>query len=303
MELSVFTKVKITLAIVVGVLIVGLLPWSMIKPDQPEAAVVFFGGEIELWVIGVGVVLAFAAGLLSAVLTRPYSLEIGVMAAPAGLCVYSLFSGSFSQLLRENSTLASRGSVYSMLRWEGFLWLVIPAAGFLAAFLYEKMFPNKNKVILDTEEELKGKFRKNLPFNIAAALVGSVVIAHIGLGAFARDVSINAQNAIVVSQPANLQIAFACFAAFYIAGFVVKFFLHAGYIWPALATGLVVFLEMYLNGKAEILEYLAKNWPIGFYLTGSGAVLPVQIVGWGCLGSVVGYWSAVRFRYWRKHSA
>jgi len=302
MELSIFTKVKITLAIVVGVLIVGLLPWSMVKPASPEAAVVFFGGAVELWVIGVGVVLAFVAGILSAVLTKPYSLEIGVMAAPAGLCVYSLLSGSFSQLLRENSTLAARGAVYGALRWEGLLWLVIPAAGFLAAYLYEKKFPNSNKAILDTEVEHKGKFKKNLSFNIAASLVASVVIAHIGLGAFARDVSIDSQNAIVVSQPANLQIAFACFGAFFAAGFVVKFFLHGSYIWPAIATALVVFLEMYLNGRAEMLEYLAKNWSIGFYLTGSGAVLPVQVVGWGCLGSVVGYWSAVRFRYWRKHS-
>lgn len=303
MELSIFTKVKITLAIVVGVLIVGLLPWSMVKPASPEGAVVFFGGEVDIWVIGVGAVLAFLAGLLSAVLTRPYSLEIGVMAAPAGLCVYSLFSGSFSGLLRENNDIAARGAVYGGLRGEGFLWLVIPAAGFLAAYLYEKKFPNANKAILDTEEEHKGKFGKNLLFNIAAALVASVVIAHIGIGAFVRDVAINAQSAIVIGEPANLQIAFGCFAAFFAAGFVVKFFLHASYIWPAIATSLVVFLEMYLNGRADVVEYLAKNWPIGFYLTGSGAVLPVQVVGWGCLGAVVGYWSAVRFRYWRRHSA
>jgi hypothetical protein len=60
---------------------------------------------------------------------------------------------------------------------------------------------------------------------------------------------------------------------------------------------------MTLNGRTATLTSLSQSWPIGFYFSGTGAVLPVQYIAFGTLGSVVGYWLAIRSAWWRKFVA
>jgi hypothetical protein len=105
----------------------------------------------------------------------------------------------------------------------------------------------------------------------------------------------------VVGQPTNPQIAFAAMVSFGLAAFLVKKFWDADYIWPAIATVIVSFGAMNLAGSSDVPNYMANNWPANFFPQPAYAILPIQIVSFGILGSVIGYWLAVRFNYWQTY--
>jgi len=52
---------------------------------------------------------------------------------------------------------------------------------------------------------------------------------------------------------------------------------------------------------AREVPYLVQNWPAAFFSNSVVSILPVQMVAFGTLGSVAGYWMAIRFEFWRKH--
>jgi hypothetical protein len=49
------------------------------------------------------------------------------------------------------------------------------------------------------------------------------------------------------------------------------------------------------------VSYLAQQWPATFFSNAVVSVLPVEMVAYGTLGSIAGYWMAVRYDFWRKH--
>ena len=136
--------------------------------------------------------------------------------------------------------------------------------------------------------------------NAIVALAGSAVIAQLCVKICAQDIRLS-DNGMgpVIAQPATAQVAFAVLVSFGVAAFAVKKFLNASYVWPALATALVTAFGMYIYAKN--LQYLTKAWPAAFFSDAVASVLPVQMVAFGALGSVAGYWMAIRYVYWRKH--
>ena len=108
-------------------------------------------------------------------------------------------------------------------------------------------------------------------------------------------------SGVDLRQPTNRQIAFAAIVSFGLAAFVVKPVWNASYIWSALATVIVSCGAMNLAAKKEVLSYMANNWPINFFPQPAYAILPIQIISFGIIGAVIGYWLAVRFKYWRTH--
>jgi hypothetical protein len=49
------------------------------------------------------------------------------------------------------------------------------------------------------------------------------------------------------------------------------------------------------------LQQLVEHYPLVFFSSTVISILPVQMVAFGVLGSITGYWLAVRYYYWRKH--
>ena len=96
---------------------------------------------------------------------------------------------------------------------------------------------------------------------------------------------------------------FAVLVSFGLAGFVMKKFLNSSYIWPAVATAVLSFTSMSIAGNIGLVERLAENWPASFHAKAVYSVLPVQLVAFGTLGSVIGFWMAVRYNYWRKYKS
>jgi hypothetical protein len=276
-------KLRITAAATIGVLLIGILAWPMAEPFGNVVAMGFKGAAVL-------VILAFVAGFIGYFVSWPFGREIGILAVPSGLAVWAVRSGSMAGLIQLNSTIPQRMTLVTSLKWEPFFWLAIVAAGFIGVLLARKLSPEKN-----IEKQEKSKSGPSKYFNAFLALVCSIAIAQFCIRIIAQDVKLGS----VVGQPAIGQVVFAVLVSFGAAAFVVKKFLNVSYIWPSIAAAFVTAVMVSICAKE--VPYLAQNWPPAFFSNSVISILPVQMVAFGTLGSVAGYWMAIRYDYWRKH--
>ena len=312
MELSWLMKLRIAVAAATGVILIGILGWPLAAPAESFGAVlagaISLGGAIAL------AGLAVLAGFIAYFLSWPYGREIGILAVPSGLALWAMRSGSVAGLMQLNPTLPQRQALLATLKWEPIFWLAVVAAGFLGVLLGQKILQPKSG---PDKPQQKPNSRINMYLSAAIALVGSVLIAQFCIGIFARDLKVfDNKLGSVVAQPTVGQIVFAVLVSFGIAAFVVKKFLKAGYIWPIIAsafvTGFVIVWPAVVSAiarafnistyaKQDVLQHLVQHWPAVFFSNAVASILPVQMVVFGTLGSIAGYWLAVRYNYWRKH--
>ncbi len=103
-----------------------------------------------------------------------------------------------------------------------------------------------------------------------------------------------------MGQPAIGQIIFAVLVSFGLVAFAAKAFLDVSYIWPSIASGLVTALGITIYAKQNLLEHLVESWPAVFFSNPVISILPIQMVAFGTLGSIAGYWLAIRYNYLAK---
>jgi len=288
MELTWPMRLRIAAAVTVGVLLLGILAWPFAEPFGAVKAMGSRGAVVL-------VALAFVSGFIGYFVSWPFGREIGILAAPAGLAIWAVRSGSMAGLIQLNPTAGQRQVLVSSLKWEPFFWLAVVAAGFIGVLLAQKLCPNKK---LATQEKAKSGPGEYL--NIIIALACSVFIAQFCIRILAQDVTLSDHTlGSVVAQPAVGQIVFAVLVSFGAAAFVVKKFLNVSYIWPAIASAFVTTFIASIYAK-EVPD-LVQNWPAAFFPNSVISILPIQMVAFGALGSVAGYWMAIRYEYWRKH--
>ncbi len=289
MELSWPMKLRIAAAATIGVLLIGILAWPMAEPFSGVAAMSFRNAVVL-------VVLAFAAGFIGYFVSWPFGREIGILAVPSGLVIWAVRSGSMAGLIQLNPTAAQRQALVASLKWEPFFWLIIVAAGFTGVLLGRKICSSKN--LEQTQEKSKSGPGKYL--NAILALVCSGLIAQFCIRIVAQDVRV-LDNTLgsVIAQPAVGQVVFAVLVSFGCAAFVAKKFFNVSYICPSIASAFVT--AFMATVYAREAPYLVQNWPAAFFSNSVISVLPVQMVAFGTLGSVAGYWMAIRYEYWRKH--
>jgi len=249
------------------------------------------------------VVLAFLAGFIGYFLSWPYGREIGILAAPAGLAVLALRTGSMAGLMQLNPTLAQRISLFATLKWEPIFWLAIVAAGFAGVLSGQRILSSSGSALhRDESNPEKSNPKSKIYLNAIIGLASSVLIAQFLIGLLAQDVKIFGPKLVkVVSQPDVGQIAFAVIVSFGFAAFVVKTFLNVSYIWPIIGSALVTAFATTIYAKQNVLQYLIEHQPGAFFSNAGISILPVQMVSFGTLGAIAGYWLAVRYNLWRKH--
>jgi hypothetical protein len=297
-ELSWLMKLRIAASAACGVVVIGLLAWPLAAPPEPFGAVSVFAGTINLTGTIILAVLALVAGFAAYFMSWPYGREIGILAVPSGLAVWAVRCGNMATLAQLNPTVAQRQALFASLKWEPLLWLGIVGAGFAGA-LAGQMVSAKGGAERNQE---KSSFESRVYLNAIIALVASVLIAYVGVRVFARNVAaLDEQIGSVAAQPATGQIVFAVLVSFGFAAFVVKKFLNASYTWPIIASGLVSGFVMIFYVKQEALQHLVGHYPAAFFPNAVTCILPVQMVAFGTLGAIAGYWTAVRYNYWRKH--
>jgi len=288
MELSWLMKLRIAAAAAVGIALIGVLAWPLAESSAGSGSVSFNG-------VAMLAVLAFLAGLAAYFLAWPYGWEIGVLAAPFGLAFWALRSGTMARLIQLHPTVAQRQTLIASLRWEPFLWLLVVAAGFAGPLLCRTLLSKKEP----KGEKKKGKYDF---FGPAAALAGSPVAAYLFVRMLAQDINhFDVSLGSVTAQPAVGQVAFAVLVSFGFTAFLARRFLNAGYVWSIIATAIVTAYAV--NAYGGKIMYLTQNWPADFFPNTVVSVLPVQMVAFGTLGSVAGYWMALRYDYWRQNES
>jgi hypothetical protein len=298
MELSGLMKLRITAAIVTGVVLIGILAWPLASSSEPLSAV--RAGDVSLGGAIILVILAFLAGLIAYFVSWPYGREIGILAVPSGLAIWAVRSSSMAALLQLNPAVEQRQALLATFKWDSIFWLVIVAAGFAGVLLGKKILLSPRPA--EKQKKSNSKLVKYL--NTTIALVGSTLIAHFCIKIFAQDVKVfDSSLGSLMAQPSVGQIAFAVFVSFGLAAFVVKKFLDVSYIWPAIACVLVTTFAASTYANQEVLQYLVQRWPPTFFSNTVVSVLPLQMVAFGTLGSIAGYWMGVRYSYWRKHES
>jgi hypothetical protein len=305
MELTWFMKLRIAGVMAVGVLLLGLGAWGLIEPSVPAGAITIIGADISVVDGAICIALAFAAGVIGYFAAWPYGAEIGVLAAPAGLGFWAFRTGDMAGLLRLNTaltideTVVQRQALLSVMKWEGLFWLAVVGAGFAGVKAAERLAKAKKPV---GDDEI-GNVNTHNVLNVITALIVTVVIAQFALGVFAQDVRMfdNTELQSVTGQPGRGQTAFAVVVSFAIAAYIVKWVLNVSYVWPALAACGIGCYSMWLSAKADVLEHMLEAWPEAFFARSVCAILPLQLVAFAGIGSVAGYWLAIKYVYWRKH--
>lgn len=299
-DLSWATKLKLTATLLLGIILIGLLAWPLAAPVEPFGviSVPALGGAITL------AGLAVLAGFIGYFLSWPYGREIGILAVPSGLAILAVRCGNMVELMRLNPTLAQRQALFAALKWEPIFWLAIVAAGFGGVLVGQRIKaspePNKGErrqASCGEKSNSKANTYLRVPArrgpNAIIAIVASVFIAQFCIGIFAQDVRIpDPRLGSVVAQPAIGQIVFAVLVSFGIAAFIVKKFLNASYIWPTVASALVTGFAVITYVKQDTLQHFVEHHPPAFFSSVVTSILPVQMVAFGALGSIAGYWLA-----------
>jgi len=296
MELSLLMRLRIAASVATGVVLIGILAWPLAASSEPlnavRAADISVGGLIIL------VVLSFLTGLIGYFVSWPHGREIGILAVPSGLTIWAVRSGSMSSLMQLNPAIEHRRAIYTSFTLDCAFWLALVAVGFIGVLLAQKIMSGSRKPV-----KRKKTDTKTVQYLSAIiAMAGTVFITQFCIKMFAQDISFTDDKlGAVISQPSIGQIVFAVFLSFGIAAFIVKKFLDVGYIWPAVATVFLTVFAVNSYAREDVLQYFVQQWPSAFFVNSVISVLPIQLVAFGCLGSVTGYWMAMRYNYWRKH--
>jgi hypothetical protein len=297
--------------------------------------------QIGVWGTFVLLLLAFGLGMAGYFAAWPHGREIGILTVPFGLAVWAGRSGPMRVLLQAHPQTFEREALAWSLRFEGIYWLLIVGAGFagvlLAQFVAqrparvppaqpgsspdpdarhfapkvrhkEQRFSLAQLRALLGSPDAKERMRGLLPSDLSsflltgvAVLAAGVLIAHFFVGVFVQDIT-TSRN-IPPTQPAAGQILFGVTAAFAVVSFIIKKFTNLGYLWPILSSGFVMAVAQTIHGNAHTIRQFAETRPATFFAHSALAVLPVQFVALGTLGSILGYWIAVRYDWWRKHES
>jgi hypothetical protein len=296
MELSWLMKLRIAIAAAIGVVLVGYVAWPWDNPPDPYGSVLI--KAIGMSTIVTLFIMAFLAGLIAYFATWPYGKEIGVLAVPFGLAVWAIRAGTVGGLMQNNPTVEQQTIIFSTLRWEPFFWFLVVGAGFGGVALGWKILSSAKKQ-KNSEQKI---IKCGDPFNIILSFLLSCIIAYIGIRILAQDIRIyDSRAGEVTAQPAVGQVAFAVFVSFGFAAFVIKKFLDVDYIMSILAGVAITAISVMIYVKQDSFGYLVEQWPANFFSNTVIAVLPVQMIAFGALGSIAGYWMAFRYNYWRKH--
>jgi hypothetical protein len=108
MELSWPMKLRIAAVAAIGVLLIGILAWPYAEPFGAVKAMGSNGAVVLI-------VLAFVAGFIGYFVSWPYGRQIGILAAPSGLAIWAVRSGSMAGLIQLNPTAVQRQALVASL--------------------------------------------------------------------------------------------------------------------------------------------------------------------------------------------
>lgn len=295
-------RVRAIGALAVGALLIGGFAWPFVRPELPGSAVLLVGSGITIPGALLCLLLAFIAGFAAWFVAWPAGKIFAPYAAPTGLAIWAIRSGTMNQLLLDYHEAAQRHVLYAALRWESFFWLLICATGYLGVLTASKLAGAKIYII--GQDDLDKPTGKNMAVNVLLAAAVTLIVTWFAVAIFAQDIhQADPKLGSVVGQPGSRQIAVGVFAAFALAAYIAKYGLKIGYLPVAAASSLLTFFGATQLLRGDTLAHLAANWPVAYFNHAINAITPLQMVAYGWLGAITGYWMAVKFHHktWQSH--
>lgn len=294
MELTWINKLRIAAVAALGIVVIGILAWPLAAPQDPlmpvRASSISLPGTLLL------LALAFGIGFTGYFIAWPHGREIGILGVPFGLTIWAGRTGPMQTLTQTYTETTERAALVRTLSIEPFYWLLLVAVGFAGVLVAQRLRPGSTSAT--GEDSPKNREGENVYVNGTIALLVAVLVSLFFLGIFAQNL-VMSRN--VTAQPDVGQIVFAVAAAFGVAAFVIKRFLNLSYLWPAVASSFVLAIAQIAQYRTSTIRQFAETYPATFFPHSIFAILPVQLVALGTLGSVIGFWMAVRYDYWKKH--
>ena len=316
-------KIRIAIVLLIAVAAFATVGWSVAQPLMPDSALMVIDHHQPLKLLGSLVALALIATIVAAVVSRPYGSEMAPLAAPAGLCVWVLMSGSSESLLLQNQAGADRVAMFHDMIMDGVIWAAVVIASYLLALMAGRRLEGQstegNTVGVEPsaqggEEPVVGRASKpheTIPRKahilgkradhlLAYGLTCIIAIVLLQLLCRSSVVAVSGQRAGTVPRPG--QIIFAVAAAFFVAAWVGHQLFHIP-LGLLLLTPLTVAVAAY--------AYAMQNESLGPLAAAAAllvppsltfaTVLPLQYIAVGSLAAIAGHWFSVRTFLMRLH--
>lgn len=285
-------------ALAIGAALLGGFGWLIVKPELPETAVSLLACRVSVSAMLLLALLAFGSGFAAYFVAWPAGRIFAPYAAPAGMAVWAMAGGLMQQLIMDHHEPIKRAALYGALRWEGFFWLVLWAAGYVGMLAAATLSGHRVVVLAAPSGDTPTPWSKQFGAAVAALAAGGL-IAWLAIGFLVQDIrQPDPQLGTVLGQPGPRQIAFGVFAAFCLAAYAVKFVLKMSFVPVVLAAPFVSFVAMTRLTAGDTLSYMAQTWSAAYFTHAVNAISPLQMVSFAALGAITGYWMAVKFNHW-----
>ena len=316
-------KIRIAIVLLIAVAAFATVGWSVAQPLMPDSALMVIDHHQPLKLLGSLVALALIATIVAAVVSRPYGSEMAPLAAPAGLCVWVLMSGSSESLLLQNQAGADRVAMFHDMIMDSVIWAAVVMASYLLALMAGRRLEGQstegNTVGAEPsaqggEEPVVGRASKpheTIPKKahilgkradhlLAYGLTCIIAIVLLQLLCRSSVVVVSGQRAGTVPRPG--QIIFAVAAAFFVAAWVGHQLFHMP-LGLLLLTPLTVAVAAYAYAMQNdsLGPLAAAAVPLVPPSVAFATVLPLQYIAVGSLAAIAGHWFSVRTFLLRLH--
>ncbi len=291
-DISALIKIKVTLAVSIATATIGFIGWLLISPSSQQESISLVFETLSFSNILLFALIVFLTAVFLSLTFGNNSQEFAFCGVAFALSVCAVRGGLLTVNLGYIGDVGEIHKIYQSLAWEGFAWLGIVLVAFAGSHINIGV-SSLRKLWLQADKK-----------NIVIGFVVSVVIGVLGtnLLTLGARVVVDSDVFSVVRQAYTGQICFGVLVSFCGGAYLCRHFLRVHYIVPTIASGLVVFITMSFASSTSNLEYLSTNLPSSFLLKPSAGVLPIQMVAFGSLGSIIGYWLSYSHQEWQKEN-
>ncbi|MBN1766808.1 MAG: hypothetical protein JW860_16260, partial [Sedimentisphaerales bacterium] len=156
-------KVRIGVVLGIAIILFATVGWSVAQPWQPGDPLVFMTHQNPFNLVLITIVLGVIATGLAVIAGGRYAHYMAPLALPAGLCTWSVITGSINRLLLVHQDISERASMFHKLAGEVILWFAIVLTGYLLVLMIKNFFASREKVD-NPEQHMEDRSCQPLPF-------------------------------------------------------------------------------------------------------------------------------------------
>lgn len=294
MDFSLFKKFKFILVILVSWYFFNSCIGLVQSAGEYGVVSVVFHPE-PLRVLGISMVLAFAAAVFGALMDKTHYREFALTAVASGFTAWAMKTGLIDHLLMSHNVSSERATLFYRLILDSFLWLAIGAGGYLGAVVLARI-TKWAAPIVDPGESNSSHHLENTHSPktkvLAFGFVFLVSLILLKLLVRSNPAALGGVDSIAAGRGPNIgQIVFVVFISFYIASAIAAGFWLTMPVSILLAVPPVIAAVSYLLASQFIVAQslldqssLFVNPSVIFSI-----ILPIQFIAIGSLGVLAGY--------------